>query len=119
MSHQDDWEDMRACVRLTREIFAQPAFTPYRGEELQPGGYVTTDAEIDAFLRDKVESAYHPCGTCRMGRVDDPMAVVDEDTRVIGIDGLRVVDFDHAIDYDRQPKRADDHDWREGIGSHP
>jgi choline dehydrogenase len=92
MSHQDDWEDMRACVRLTREIFAQPAFTPYRGEELQPGGNVTTDAEIDAFLRDKVESAYHPCGTCRMGRADDRMAVVDEDTRVIGIDGLRVID---------------------------
>jgi choline dehydrogenase len=92
MSHQEDWEDMRACVRLTREIFAQPAFTPYRGEELQPGGYVTTDAEIDTFLRDRVESAYHPCGTCRMGRGDDPMAVVDEDTRVIGIDGLRVVD---------------------------
>ena len=92
MSYQDDWEDMRACVRLTREIFAQPAFTPYRGEELQPGGYVTTDAEIDAFVRDKVESAYHPCGTCRMGQADDPMTVVDEDTRVIGIDGLRVVD---------------------------
>jgi choline dehydrogenase len=92
MSHQDDWEDMRACVRLTREIFAQPAFTPYRGEELQPGGHVNSDAEIDAFLRDKVESAYHPCGTCRMGRGDDPMAVVDEDTRVISIDGLRVVD---------------------------
>ena len=92
MSHQDDWEDMRACVRLTREIFAQPAFTPYRRGELQPGAHITTDAEIDAFVRDKVESAYHPCGTCRMGRVDDPMAVVDEDTRVIGVNGLRVVD---------------------------
>ena len=120
MSYRDDWEDMRACVRLTREIFAQPAFTSYRGEELQPGSNVTTDAEIDAFLRDKVESAYHPCGTCRMGRADDPMAVVDGDTRVIGIDGLRVVDsVDHAIDHDRQPKRADYHDWREGIGPHP
>ena len=92
MSHQDDWEDMRACVRLTREIFAQPAFTPYRRGELQPGAHITTDAEIDAFVRDKVESAYHPVGTCRMGRVDDPMAVVDEDTRVIGVNGLRVVD---------------------------
>jgi choline dehydrogenase-like flavoprotein len=83
---------VHARREVIREIFAQPAFTPYRGEELQPGGYVTTDAEIDTFLRDRVESAYHPCGTCRMGRGDDPMAVVGEDTCVIGIDGLRVVD---------------------------
>ena len=92
MSHVDDWVDMRACVRLTREIFAQPVFVPYRGKEIQPGDHITTDAEIDAFVRDKVESAYHPCGTCRMGRIDDPMAVVDENTRVIGIEGLCVVD---------------------------
>jgi len=92
MSHPEDRQDMRACVRLTREIFAQPAFAPYAGEEIQPGGDVTTDAEIDDFIRDKVESAYHPCGTCRMGDAEDPMAVVDPDTRVIGIEGLRVVD---------------------------
>jgi len=92
MNHPDDWEDMRACVRLTREIFAQPAFAPFAGEEIQPGKHITTDAEIDEFIRDKVESAYHPCGTCRLGRPDDPMAVVDEDTRVIGLQGLRVAD---------------------------
>jgi choline dehydrogenase len=83
---------MRACVRLTREIFAQPAFAPYRGREIQPGPDVTTDAQIDDFIRAKVESAYHPSGTCKMGRRDDPMAVVDPETRVIGMDGLRVVD---------------------------
>jgi choline dehydrogenase len=92
LSHPDDWTEMRACVRLTREIFAQPAFAPYRGREIQPGPDVTTDEQIDTFIRGKVESAYHPSGTCKMGRRDDPMAVVDPETRVIGLDGLRVVD---------------------------
>jgi choline dehydrogenase len=92
MSHEDDWIEMRACVRLTREIFAQEAFDPYRGREIQPGADVTTDEAIDAFIRDKVESAYHPSGTCRMGSPSDPMAVVDPQTRVIGLEGLRVVD---------------------------
>ena len=92
MSHPDDWTEMRACVRLTREIFAQPAFAPYRGREIAPGADVTTDEAIDAFIRRKVESAYHPSCTCKMGRADDPMAVVDGQARVIGVDGLRVVD---------------------------
>ncbi len=92
MSHVDDWAEMRACVRLTREIVAQPAFAEFAGTEIQPGAHVATDAAIDEFVREKVESAYHPCGTCRMGRGDDPMAVVDADTRVIGLEGLRVVD---------------------------
>ncbi len=92
MSHDDDWRDMRACVRLTREIFAQAAFAPYRGREIQPGAEVVSDEAIDDFIREKVESAYHPCGTCRMGAKDDPRSVVTPDTRVIGVDGLRVVD---------------------------
>lgn len=92
MSHPDDWAEMRACVRLTREIFAQAAFDPYRGRELQPGSHVTTDEAIDAFIRKKVESAYHPSCTCRMGRPDDPLAVVDPEARVIGMESLRVVD---------------------------
>ena len=92
MSHAEDWIEARACVRLTREIFEQPAFDPYRGEEISPGSGVTTDEQIDAFIRDHAESAYHPCGTCRMGSLDDPGAVVDPQGRVIGVDGLRVVD---------------------------
>jgi choline dehydrogenase len=92
MSHPDDWAEMRACVRLTREIFAQPAFAAFAGRELQPGIGVSTDDEIDDFIRAKAESAYHPCGACKMGREDDPMAVVDCETRVIGVQGLRVVD---------------------------
>jgi choline dehydrogenase len=92
MSHPDDWAEMRACVRLTREIFQQPAFAPFRGREIQPGADVTSDEAIDAFIARKVESAYHPSGTCKMGAVDDPLAVVDPELRVIGIEGLRVVD---------------------------
>jgi choline dehydrogenase len=92
MSHEDDWTEMRACVRLTREIFAQKAFDPYRGREIQPGPDVNTDPEIDAFIRRKVESAYHPSCSCKMGSPRDPMAVVDPETRVIGLEGLRVVD---------------------------
>jgi choline dehydrogenase len=92
MSHREDWEEMRACVRLTREIVAQKAFDPYRGEEMQPGAGVVSDEAIDDFIRAKVESAYHPSCTCKMGSPDDPMAVVDPQTRVIGVAGLRVVD---------------------------
>ena len=92
MSRAEDWLEMRACVRLTREIFAQPAFDRYRGREIQPGEPVRTDEEIDAFIREKVESAYHPSCTCKMGSVSDPMAVVDKEARVIGVEALRVVD---------------------------
>jgi choline dehydrogenase len=92
MSRPEDWEEMRACVRLTREIFAQPAFAAYRGREIQPGDAVQTDEQIDAFVRRKVESAYHPSCTCRMGSAQDPLAVVDPQARVIGMEGLRVVD---------------------------
>ncbi|MFC7065277.1 choline dehydrogenase [Brucella rhizosphaerae] len=93
MSHEDDWSDFRHCVRLTREIFGQDAFAPYSGAEIQPGANVQSDDEIDNFLREHVESAFHPCGTCKMGAVDDPMAVVDPECRVIGVDGLRVADL--------------------------
>ncbi len=92
MSHEDDWTEFRHCIRLTREIFAQEAFEPYRGKEIQPGEAVQSDDELDDFIREHAESAYHPCGTCRMGAVDDPMSVVDPETRVIGVDGLRVAD---------------------------
>jgi choline dehydrogenase len=92
MSHPDDWIEMRAAVRLAREIYAVPAFDPFRGEELAPGSAARTDEEIDEFIRQKAESAYHPSGTCRMGRDDDPGAVVDPSTRVIGVERLHVVD---------------------------
>jgi choline dehydrogenase len=77
-------------VKLTREIFAQAGFDPYRGAELAPGPEVKTDAEIDAFVRETVETAYHPSCTCKMG--SDDMAVVDGAGKVNGIENLRVVD---------------------------
>ncbi|MEM8749861.1 MAG: choline dehydrogenase [Pseudomonadota bacterium] len=92
MDHPDDWRDFRHCIRLTREIFSQTAFDPYRGKELSPGDDVASDEALDAHIRDHVESAYHPCGTAKMGATDDPMAVVDPECRVIGVDGLRVID---------------------------
>ncbi len=92
LSHPDDLTEMRACVRLTRELFSQPAFAPFAGREIAPGAAVTSDEAIDEFIRQKVESAYHPSCSCKMGAVDDPMAVVDPETRVVGVDGLRVVD---------------------------
>jgi len=77
-------------VKLSREIFAQAAFTPYRGKELLPGADTRSDAAIEAFCRAKAETIYHPVGTCRMG--EDAASVVDPELRVRGIEALRVVD---------------------------
>ena len=90
MSEAQDWREFRAAVRITREIFAQHALDRYRGRELSPGPDVKNDAEIDAFVRARAETAYHPSGSCAMGT--DPMSVVDGAGRVHGIDALRVVD---------------------------
>ena len=92
LQHEDDRSDWRACLRLTREIIAQAAFDPYRGEEIQPGASIQSDAELDAWVRVNAESAYHPSCTCKIGAENDPMAVLDSDCRVRGIDNLRVVD---------------------------
>ena len=92
MSHEKDWRDFRQCIRLTREIFEQPAFAPYYKHEIQPGINLQSDDELNNFIKEHVESAYHPCGTARMGRADDPLAVVDPHTRVIGTEGLRLAD---------------------------
>ncbi len=90
LQHEDDREGFRDCVKLTREIINQPALDAFRGEEIQPGVAVQSDEEIDEFVRNFVESAYHPSCSCKMGT--DALAVVDPQTRVHGIKGLRVVD---------------------------
>jgi choline dehydrogenase len=90
MSTEQDRKEMRAAIRLTREVFAQAAFDKYRGEELSPGPAVQTDAQIDAHIRASAETAYHPSCSCRMGT--DDMAVVDAAGRVHGVQNLRVVD---------------------------
>jgi len=90
LMEEQDRREFRDAVKLTREIFAQKAFDEYRGPEINPGPNVKTDAEIDAFVRERGDSAYHPSCTCKMGT--DEMAVVDPQARVHGLDGLRVVD---------------------------
>jgi choline dehydrogenase len=88
----EDVEDWRRVIRLTREILRQPAMDPYRGEEIQPGADVTSDAAIDAWVRANVESAYHPSCTCPMGDPEAPETVLRHDLTVIGVEGLRVAD---------------------------
>ncbi|MEX3928050.1 choline dehydrogenase [Paraburkholderia sp. BR10936] len=90
MAEALDWREFRDAIRITREIIAQPALDRFRGRELNPGAALKTDAEIDAFVRDRAETAYHPSCSCAMGY--DDMAVVDGEGRVHGLDGLRVVD---------------------------
>ncbi|MDC1210570.1 choline dehydrogenase [Porticoccaceae bacterium] len=85
-----DREGFRNCVHLTREIMRQPAMDAFRGEVIQPTDEVQTDQQIDAFVRASVDSAYHPCGTCKIGV--DELAVVDSELRVRGIENLRVID---------------------------
>ncbi|SAK98412.1 choline dehydrogenase [Caballeronia ptereochthonis] len=85
-----DWREFRDAIRITREIMRQPALEGYRGRELHPGDDLKSDAELDAFVREKAETAYHPSCSCKMGY--DDMAVVDGEGRVHGMQGLRVVD---------------------------
>ena len=92
MSHEDDWAQFRKCIRLSREIINMPALAPFKGKEIQPGEANRRDEQIDNFIKQNVESAYHPCGTMRMGQANDPMAVVDSECRVHGVGQLRVTD---------------------------
>lgn len=92
LSAEEDRRVARAGIRIARDVAAQPAFDPFRGEEIWPGAAVQSDDEIDAWVRRTGETIYHPVGTCRMGRVGDPLAVVDANCRVIGMRGLRVID---------------------------
>lgn len=89
-SRVEDLEVMRSGIKISREIVAQHAFDPYRGTEFAPGAAVKTDNQIDDYIRAKVESIYHPVGTCKMG--SDELAVVDDRLRVRGVENLRVVD---------------------------
>ncbi|MGF1908585.1 choline dehydrogenase [Vibrio kasasachensis] len=92
ISTEQDKQDWRDCIRLTREILSQPAMDDYRGEEIQPSIDVTSDQDIDTWVKQNVESAYHPSCTCKMGADDDPMAVLNEYCQVRGVANLRVVD---------------------------
>ncbi|WP_375787821.1 GMC oxidoreductase [Bradyrhizobium sp. Pha-3] len=86
----EDISNMRDGIRIGRELIAQKAFDPYRGEEYAPGSRAMSDADIDSYVRQNCETIYHPVGTCKMG--SDPLAVVDDQLRVHGLQGLRVID---------------------------
>lgn len=90
MSTEQDWREFRDAVRITREIMHQPALDQYRGIEISPGSALKTDQQIDEFVKNHAETAYHPSCSCKMG--EDDLAVVDGYGRVHEIDGLRVVD---------------------------
>jgi choline dehydrogenase len=92
LATDEDRRAIREGVKMMRKVAAQPALDPYRSAEYSPGPSVQTDAEIDDWIRKTAETIYHPVGTCRMGAAGDPMAVVDSDCRVRGLQGLRVVD---------------------------
>ena len=92
LSTEKDLADWRHCLRLTREILQQPALDAFRAAEIQPGIDLSDDAAVDGWVRQNVETAYHPSCSCRMGREDDEMAVVDSRCRVRGLRGVRVVD---------------------------
>ncbi|MEO0982866.1 MAG: choline dehydrogenase [Pseudomonadota bacterium] len=90
LAAEEDRRVMRESVKMVREICGQNALAPYRGPEIMPGESVRTDEEIDAFVRGKGETIYHPVGTVRMGA--DDKAPLDAELRVRGVEGLRVVD---------------------------
>ena len=115
MSHPDDWKEFRKCVRLTREIFAQEAFAPFVKHEIQPGAGYDSDEEIDSFIRDHAESAYHPCGTAKMGacrRSAGGRGPGMQGDRGRGAARRRQLDL--SAHHQRQPQCALDHGRREG-----
>jgi choline dehydrogenase-like flavoprotein len=92
LSDADDWRVVRASVRSVREIVRQPALTRFAGRETLPGAELTSDGALDDFIRKTAITVHHPAGTCRMGPSNDPLAVTDDEGRVFGVRGLRVVD---------------------------
>lgn len=92
LQHEQDRQDWRDCIRLTREILQQSSLAPFRGDEIQPGFDVASDEAIDEWVKANVESAYHPSCSVKMGGDGDPMAVLDGECRVRHSEGLRVVD---------------------------
>ena len=92
MSHESDFPTFRKALRLSREILAQEALKPYAGPEIQPGNNSVSDSDLDEFIKNNCESAYHPCGTCKMGDKSDPTTVVENDCRVKGLSNLFLAD---------------------------
>ena len=92
MSHEEDFPNFRKSLRLSREILGQKALAPFKGEEIQPGDDVISDEGLDEFIKNNCESAYHPCGTCKIGKEEDPSSVVLNDCKVKGFSNLFLAD---------------------------
>jgi choline dehydrogenase len=92
LATEEDRRAVREGVKMMRDVARQNALDPYRGDELNPGPAVQSDADIDAWIRRTAETIYHPVGTCKMGAEGDSMAVVDAELKVRGLAGLRVID---------------------------
>ncbi|WP_421131834.1 GMC family oxidoreductase [Alteromonas sp. A079] len=92
LTHEDDITVMVEAVKIARKLLSAPSFEPFGGSELYPGEDAQDDDAIIEFLKERSETIYHPIGTCKMGSDDDPMAVVNNQLKVRGIEGLRVVD---------------------------
>ena len=92
LSDPRDVELFRCGIALVRELVRAAPFAPFTGAELEPGDTVQSEAAMDDYIRQRTNTAYHISCTCRMGGAEDPMAVVDPELRVRGIDGLRVAD---------------------------
>jgi choline dehydrogenase len=90
LEHEDDLRQTRECIHVARKILSQPSLKPYSGKEVGPGANAQSDEQLDEYIRSKAETAYHPCGTLKMGI--DKMAVVDENLRIHGLQNIRVVD---------------------------
>ncbi len=92
LSTEADWQIFRTGFDMVRDVAHQKALDPYRGREINPGEGVKSRADIDAYMRRTAWTVHHPLGTCKMGVDSDAMAVVDNQLRVRGVDGLHVVD---------------------------
>jgi choline dehydrogenase/4-pyridoxate dehydrogenase len=92
MSTEREWKTLRAGLRLFRDIMSRSSMAPFIAAETAPGAQATSDAELDAHIRNTAITLHHPLGTCRMGGAADPDAVVDPELRVLGVERLRVVD---------------------------
>ena len=90
LEDEDDLKQTRECIHLARKILSQPSFVKHAGNEVGPGSEKQSDDELNEYIRSNAETAYHPCGTCKMGI--DELAVVDDNLKVKGIQNLRVVD---------------------------
>jgi choline dehydrogenase-like flavoprotein len=92
LATDNDWKTLRAGLRIAREVCRQAPLEPFRGPEIAPGDSATDDASLDAHIRANSITVHHPLGTCKMGLASDPLAVVDPELKVFGVDGLRVID---------------------------